>query len=255
MAKVFLSHAASDYELAVYLKELLQNHVPGLEVFVSSDPTDLPPGAKWPAEIQQSLKKSELFLLLATTRSLSRPWVWFECGTFWFSDRKIIPLCIGQVKKNELPLPLYERMALNLEDIRDVEELFRAVGRLNATSPITLNIPLIVEQLKKLEEAIAKRPLKEIAGWIGVQWNNRFLSYEGPIEGLTVIEDEVFQQSMADALKSAGFQVRLGSPDRLSAHAEKGYRIIYLTDQRSWRRKIIRGDVVLIARPEGLCTK
>ena len=255
MARVFLSHVASDYELAVYLKELLQNYVPSLEVFVSSDPTDLPPGVKWSAEIQRALEKSELLLLLATSRSLHRPWVWFECGTFWFSNRKIIPLCIGQVKKIKLPPPLSERMALNLEDIRDVEELFRAVGRLNATSPITLNIPLIVEQLKKLEEGIAKRLLKEIVGWIGVQWNNRFLSYEGPIEGLALIEDDVFQESMADALKFAGFRVRLGSPDRLSAHAEKGYRIIYLTDQKSWRRKITRGDVVLIARPEGLCTK
>ena len=134
------------------------------------------------------------------------------------------------MKKNALPTPLSERMALNLEDIRDVEKLFLTIGKLNATSQIPLNLSSVVEQFRNLEKEIVKHTLKETAGWIGVHWNNRFLSYDGPIEGLALIEDEVFQQSMADALKSAGFKVRLGSPDRLSAHAEKGYRIIYLTD-------------------------
>lgn len=54
---------------------------------------------------------------------------------------------------------------------------------------------------------------------------------------------------MSDALTAAGFRTCLGAARRLSHHAEKGYRIVYLTDKKSWRQKIKMNESILIARP------
>ncbi|MGO9454565.1 MAG: toll/interleukin-1 receptor domain-containing protein [Candidatus Binataceae bacterium] len=99
-SKVFLSHAASDEHIALLLKVEIERRLPGVKVFCSSDPTDLPPGTKWSSEIQQALRESALLIFVASERGLRRPWVWFECGTFWFTDKKIMPLCLGDVRKN-----------------------------------------------------------------------------------------------------------------------------------------------------------
>lgn len=254
MTKVFLSHAAFDSDLAMYLKAILEEHLKGIEVFCSDDPTDLPPGSKWATEVQTALNESDILLLLATSRGLSRNWVWFECGGFWFNKgkEKLIPLCLGQVRKGALPLPLSERMALNIDDPTDLDNLFRTLEDLTSTKREPMDIPTIASTLQDKEKTISERILKEIVGWIGAVWNGKFLSYEGPIEGLELIEDGIHQQSMSDALTSAGFKVRLGMPHRLSAHAEKGYRIVYLTDRQSWRRRISSGENVLIAKPNSI---
>jgi hypothetical protein len=78
---VFLSHAAADAPIGMLLKGEIQGRLPGIAVFCSSDPTDLPPGTKWSPEIQRALEGSGMLLLIASRRGLQRPWVWFECGT------------------------------------------------------------------------------------------------------------------------------------------------------------------------------
>src|SRR6266852_8692038 len=82
-SKVFLSHAASDEHIALLLKAEIERRLPGVKVFCSSDPTDLPPGTKWSPAIQQALQDSTMLIFVASERGLQRPWVWFECGTFW----------------------------------------------------------------------------------------------------------------------------------------------------------------------------
>src|SRR5713226_5260641 len=81
--KVFLSHAASDEHIALLLKAEIERRLSGVKVFCSSDPADLPPGTKWSPEIQQALQNSTMLIFVASERGLQRPWVWFECGTFW----------------------------------------------------------------------------------------------------------------------------------------------------------------------------
>jgi hypothetical protein len=89
---VFLSHAAADGSIGLLLKDEIKDRLPGITVFCSSHPSDLPPGTKWSPEIQRALENSGMLLLIASRRGLQRQWVWFECGTIWFRQRKIIPL-------------------------------------------------------------------------------------------------------------------------------------------------------------------
>ena len=48
-----------------------------------------------------------MLIFVASRRGLQRPWVWFECGTFWFTDKEIMPLCLGDIRKNALHAPLW----------------------------------------------------------------------------------------------------------------------------------------------------
>ncbi len=125
---VFLSHAASDASISLLLKDEFEKRIPGLTVFCSSDPTDLPPGTKWSPEIQHALERSSVLILVASGRSLNRPWVWFECGTFWFRGRRIIPLCLGEVRKGELRPPLSELQAVNGDDPHDLRTVLEALS-------------------------------------------------------------------------------------------------------------------------------
>ncbi len=54
---------------------------------------------------------------------------------------------------------------------------------------------------------------------------------------------------MCHALERAGYRVGLGSPMKLAHHYSEGSRIVYLTDRTSWRRKVAKGSLVLLARP------
>jgi hypothetical protein len=249
MRNVFLSHAAFDSGLAIYFKNLLESTLTDIKVFCSSDPTDLPPGSKWQKEIHDQLQQADMLLLLATSRSLPRPWVWFECGTLWFTNKRIIPLCLGVARKDSLPTPLAELMALNLDDSNDLEILFSTLEGLTSNKRKELDFSTIIQSLEEKEKKIENRTSLQDAGWMGIPWGRDFLSYDGPIEGLKLIEDEYFQERMAEQLEAAGFMVRLGIEHRMSAHAEKGYRIVYLTDRKSWRRKIAKNKLILIAKP------
>lgn len=248
MPHVFLSHSSFDADLALYLKKELERIFSDIEVFVSSDPTDLPPGVKWPKEIQKALENAKVLLILATNRSLARPWIWFEAGTFWLTDKSIIPICLGKVRKGDLPAPLRDLEAIdgdNPDDVRNLLNTIAALGLSKTSEPVDE----LSRRLAELDHEADSASAQEIAGWIGIPWDQNFLAYEGPLEGLQLIEDEVYQQAMGDAFSAAGYNHRLGRPDRFSAHYDRGYRIIYLTDRKSWRRKISQNDLVLLARP------
>jgi hypothetical protein len=107
----------------------------------------------------------------------------------------------------------------------------------------------LIQELVTLEDEATARAAATVAGWSGVGWDDRFLCYDGPIESLRLLEDASFQQSMAEALDEAEYRPRLARPDSLGDRADEGYRVVHITDQKSWRRRITKGDVVLIARP------
>jgi len=246
---VFLSHAAADAQIANLVKCEIERRVPGVWVFSSSDPSDLPPGTKWPKEIQDALQRMDLFILLATERSLRRPWVWFEAGTVWFRDQRLVPLCLGAVRKGALPPPLGERQGLNADEAGDLSLLFAEIANFAGLKVEEPELGRLIPDLLVLEERAAATAAGTIAGWSGVEWSDRFLCYEGPVESLRLDEDAPFQQSMANALEGGGYRVRLARSENLGRYAEDGYQLIYVTDRRSWRRRVVQSDVLLVARP------
>jgi TIR domain len=247
-AKVFLSHAASDEHIALLLKAEIERRLPAVKVFCSSDPTDLLPGTKWSPEIQQALRESTMLIFVASERGLQRPWVWFECGTFWFSGKKIMPLCLGEVRKNALSLS--ELQAINGDESSDFKTALDVVA---ATAGSTLSdasdLNNLSENLKRLDREAAA-VLSASSGWLGAEWNENFLAYEGPYEALPRIEDRNFETSMQEALKAAGYNVALYDENNFAAIGDTGH-FVQLTDRKSWRCRVASGTAWLIAsRPE-----
>ncbi len=207
--KVFLSHAASDEHIALLLKAEIERRLPAVKVFCSSDPTDLPPGTKWSPEIQKALAESSMLILVASERGLQRQWVWFECGTFWFSGKQILPLCLGEVRKNALRPPLSELQAVNGDESSDLKTALDVVAAAaGSTFSDGSDLNELSEKLKQLDREAAAA-LSASSGWLGAEWNGKFLAYEGPYESLTRIEDRNYETSMQEALKAAGYNVAL----------------------------------------------
>jgi hypothetical protein len=124
---LFVSHAAADKELALFLKNVIEKTFDGIDVFVSSDPEDLPIGDPWVERILEALGRARLIVVLGTDRALSRKWVWFEAGAGWDRRRKIVTSCIGNTRKSSLPPPFGLHTAQNLDEEGDCREFFNLV--------------------------------------------------------------------------------------------------------------------------------
>jgi len=248
--QIFLSHAASDAQIALLLKQEIERMIPGISIFCSSDPTDLPLGTKWSPEIQRNLEKAAVLILVTSSRSLKRPWVWFECGAFWFGSRRIIPLCFGEIRKEQLTAPLSERQAANGEDVADLKILMESISRDTGLKVKDLSqLDRLAARLAALEREAAEDP-DDKAGWFGAEWQGKFLAYDGPYEGLRAIEDEVFDSTMQTALESAGYHVVMVTAQQLAGARSRRFRLVQLTDRKLWRRRVANTELLLVARPK-----
>jgi hypothetical protein len=246
--KLFLSHAASDEQIALLLKAEIERRLPGVKVFCSSDPADLPPGTKWSPEIQQALRESGLLIFVASDRGLQRPWVWFECGTFWFTGKKIMPLCLGEVRKNSLHPPLSELQAINGDEPGDLRTGLAVIATATGAMASDLSdLDKLSERLKFLDRE-ASSLLIASSGWLGADWKGRFLAYDGPWEGLKEIGDRNFESSMQEALRTSGYSVALYEKSNFPSMTDANH-FVQMTDKKSWRCRIVRGPAYLVATP------
>ena len=247
-SKVFLSHAASDEHIALLLKAEIERRLPGVKVFCSSDPADLPPGTKWSPEIQQALQEATMMIFVASARGVQRQWVWFECGTFWFSGRKIMPLCLGEIRKNALRPPLSELQAINADESNDLKTALDVIASATGLSlSDASDLDNFADKLKQLDSRAAA-VMSVASGWRGVEWNGMYLAYEGPYRGLRLVEDANFEMAMQEALNAAGYKVALYDENNFSVIGDTG-RFVQLTDKTSWRCRIAKGSLWLVARP------
>src|SRR5260370_22177447 len=137
--------------MGMRVKGEIERRLPGAKVFCSSDPADLPQGSKWSPEIQQALQGATMMIFVASARGVQRQWVWFECGTFWFSGRKIMPLCLGEVRKNALRPPLSELQAINGDEPSELKTALDVIASATGLSLSGASDPRhLVEKLKRL---------------------------------------------------------------------------------------------------------
>ena len=102
---VFLSHAYADMEIAFLLKKALEGAFPSATIFDSSDPSSTQPREEWVRKVLEHLQRSSLVVVIATDRSMRRPWVWFEAGAAWGPTPNFVTCCVGAMHKGNLPAP------------------------------------------------------------------------------------------------------------------------------------------------------
>lgn len=160
---VFLSHAAIDQDTAMFLKRLIESTIGRSEVFVSSDTEDVRPGDEWVRKIRENLRAAKMLLLLASERGLKRPWVWYETGSAWSREIRMIPCCLGKIRKNELAAPFSSYQALNIDDVGDLKNLLNSIGRELGLSVEVPDLEPIATKLQVLDRKSGESKLAATA--------------------------------------------------------------------------------------------
>jgi hypothetical protein len=115
MARVFVSFVHEDQAVAKAVQGIIRAFI-GVDVFLSTDQTQVFAGDIWLQKIRQSLEEAELVILMLSNRSVRRAWVNFEAGAAWLTNKPIIPCCYGNMSKAKLPHPYSAIQALDLPD-------------------------------------------------------------------------------------------------------------------------------------------
>ena len=113
---VFISHIHRDEACANAFEQVLRRALLGaVDVFNSSNRRSISVGDAWRDKIIESLRRSATVLILASPDSVSSPWVNFEAGGAWISERRVVPACIKGMKPESLPAPLSHLQAVSLD--------------------------------------------------------------------------------------------------------------------------------------------
>lgn len=114
MAAVFISFIHEDQKIAEAVQALLREQLRTKDVFVSSDQWQVFAGEDWLHRIHGELGSAKVVVLLLSPRSVERPWVNFEAGAAWISEKPLVPVCFGGLSKSALPKPYSSLQALDL---------------------------------------------------------------------------------------------------------------------------------------------
>ena len=180
--KVFLSHIHEEEDVAQYLKDQIERcFLETIDVFVAGDYRSIEAGADWFNRIVEGIKDSQVVFVLVSSESASRPFINFEAGGAWLSDKKVIPLCHKGMIPGSLPEPMRRLQAIDLSQPDDVKRLFsRLAETANIGIPSSISFEDISQRITKetipLEE---KETIPEKMRDTLYNWNNRPGSHIG----------------------------------------------------------------------------
>jgi hypothetical protein len=117
MADIFISFIHEDEKVADAVKRFLHDKLEAnSKVFLASDKWSIYAGEDWLKKIKDELASAKVVVLLLRKESVGRPWVNFEAGAAWLTDKAIIPACFRDLQKDSMPKPYSNMQALSLED-------------------------------------------------------------------------------------------------------------------------------------------
>ena len=212
MTSIFISHSHSDKELANKLvmflilalkleaEEILCSSNPdqGLSL-ISSSVTD---------QLKTQLRDSEVLIVLITADSLNSAWIPFEVGSFWTTDKLIIPILGPGLKQDDLPGPLRSFLSIPIE-VEDFE------GRANNF------INQIVKRLK-IEQRVTQmrsNSLEDFSNYFK-SWKSKFpsdISHQERIQKLTSELEKVKEEKLQ-------LELRL---EQMSSYNEKSLEVVF----------------------------
>lgn len=102
-------------------------------------------------KIENALRSAKLVILVITPHALERRWMFFEAGGAFFLGARVIPLCIDDVKTDDLPAPLSFLQAYEIAQDAHVHRLDEDIA-----DYIGLSCPKI--DPKKLREQLSQSP-------------------------------------------------------------------------------------------------
>jgi hypothetical protein len=123
---IFISYVHEDHAVAVALTELLRSQ--GLSnIFFTGNEWLLRAGEIWLDRIRTELISAKIVLSLFSPHSMGRPWLHFEAGAAWLTNRVLIPVCIGGLKREELQIPYAGIQGITLIDSSSAYYLIHSI--------------------------------------------------------------------------------------------------------------------------------
>lgn len=149
---VFISHITEEKEMALELKQLIEESFLGmLSVFVSSDENSISSGSRWLDNITSALGNCAIELILCSPNSVKRPWINFEAGAGWVREIPVIPLCHSGMEPSSLPVPLNLLQAAKISEMSNLKLIFPVLaGAIGAMCPNVV-FDDFIDKMKKLE--------------------------------------------------------------------------------------------------------
>lgn len=138
--KIFVSHSSEDAKVAELLIDLLRDslNLPAKEIRCTSvEGYRLPVGATTVETLRREVHESEIFVALITPNSIGSPWVLFELGARWGSEKPLIPLLASGATTKDLKGPLGGINALDCAVIEQMYQVIDDAGRLLSVRPGT----------------------------------------------------------------------------------------------------------------------
>jgi hypothetical protein len=164
MADVFISFIHEEEEVAEAVQTFVKKVLEGkTEVFMSADTWQIYAGEIWLDRIVDELKKARVVILMLSPVSVVRPWVNFEAGGAFFTDKRMIPVCFDGLDKGNMPKPYSNFQAVDLESEDDQYYLVRSVCH-HLNDRMIAPIPPLPESALKLKPELEKlrAPYREL---------------------------------------------------------------------------------------------
>ncbi|MDR0483952.1 MAG: toll/interleukin-1 receptor domain-containing protein [Alphaproteobacteria bacterium] len=126
---IFISHLPVDSKLAFALNRFIKDKFqPKFSIFLSSDGDTIIDGDVWLSRIQEGLKSCKIMLVLCSKNSVAKTWVNIEIGAAFQKGIDIIPICFGDMVKEQLPEPIKSLKPINLSEIQDFQQVFDRIA-------------------------------------------------------------------------------------------------------------------------------
>ena len=149
---VFISHITEEKEMALELKQLIEESFLGmLSVFVSSDENSISSGSRWLDNITSALGNCAIELILCSPTSVKRPWINFEPGAGWIIEITVIPLCHSGMEPSSLPVPLNLLQAAKISEMSNLKLIFPVLASAIGAKCPNVMFDDFIGRMKELE--------------------------------------------------------------------------------------------------------
>jgi hypothetical protein len=133
MNRIFISYARKDGSV---LAEFLHERLTFCGYDVWKDNHDLGFGENFPGGIASALESSQEFIILISPASINSEWVMNEVNMAMAASLKIMPIVLGGVKNQDIPLMLRTKNYIPMTGIEDWEALDKIVNNLEGENKI-----------------------------------------------------------------------------------------------------------------------
>jgi len=201
MAKVFISHATGESELARLLKEQIEADFIGLiQVFVSSDGASIVVGTTWLNDIVGKLGSADIYVALCSQDSVDRPWINIELGAALSRGKKIIPIYHTDLTVETFQRrPLSDYEGFNAHDAEGLRSLYSVFQQAIGSRMPTVDFAALASKVEEFEARYVaqKATISESTG----TRSTRSVSLQLPDPRVLCVSSEQFREVVRDDLQ------------------------------------------------------